>query len=93
MSDPGFSALSLLDALVPETVPVSAEALTQKPWRFRVGALLNAHGHPQNELFEVLGGELWRCWPHYLVRNTVTGDLWRIPQLQLSSKPITYRKG
>jgi hypothetical protein len=77
----------------PNPVPVPEDALTRKPWRFRPGALVNVLGHPQDILFEVIGGELWRGFPHYLLRDTVTGDTWLIPQLHIASKPITFRKG
>lgn len=54
---------------------------------------MNVLGHPQDILFEVLGGELWRGFPHYRLRDTVTGDIWLIPQLHIASKPISFRKG
>lgn len=89
MSDPA----SLLDALVPETVPVSSDLLLgQRPWRFKVGDWVYIYRQSQDVTFQVIGGELWRGFPHYLVRDTVTDDTWRVPQLHLSSKPIAFCK-
>ena len=63
--------------------------MTNPPWRFRVGDHVWVRGHHPDERFEILGGELWRTFPHYLVRDLTTGEEWLMPQLQLSRKPLT----
>lgn len=62
------------------------------PWRFRIGSLVYVKGHPTDDTFTVIGGELWLGFPHLHLYDR-DGKTWRIPQLHCSSKPITFRKG
>lgn len=62
------------------------------PWRFRIGSLVYVKGHPTDDTFTVIGGELWLGFPHLHLYDR-DGRTWRVPQLHCSSKPITFRKG
>ena len=65
--------------------------MTDPPWRFKIGARVYAHNFAVDDAFEVIGGELIRTFPHYLLRNLATGEEWLMPQLQLSSRPLTAK--
>ena len=62
------------------------------PWRFRIGARVYVAGHPLNDSFSVVGGELWMSCPHLHLYDR-NGKTRRVPQLHCSSKPMTYKKG
>lgn len=61
------------------------------PWRFRPGDFVYVVGRRRDETLEVIGGELWCNFPHLHLRDAA-GDVWRVSQLQCSSKTITFRK-
>ena len=64
--------------------------LRSYPWRFKLGDGAYVLGRPQDRSLEVVGGELWMGFPHLLLRDH-EDDIWRVPQLHCSSKPITFR--
>lgn len=67
------------------------EELAKYPWRFRLGDTVYLRGRSNTETYEVIGGELWLNFPHLHVRD-ITDNIWRVPQLHCSSKPITFKK-
>lgn len=78
---------------VPMTLaPAPVDSHQVYPWRFRIGSLVYVKGHPLEDTFTVIGGELWLGFPHLHLYDR-DGRTWRIPQLHCSSKPITFRKG
>lgn len=78
---------------VPMTLAATpAETNQVYPWRFRIGSAVYVKGHPLDERFTVLGGELWMGFPHLHLYDC-DGRTWRVPQIHCSSKPITFRKG
>lgn len=58
------------------------------PWRFTLGQHVYLAGRLPTTTFEVVGGCLYRSFPHLLVTD-VLGRIYRVPQLAASSKPIT----
>ncbi len=60
------------------------------PWKYRIGQRLYVRGWPLSDTVQVLGGELWVGCPHYLALDG-DGKTWRLPQLHVSSKPISDR--
>lgn len=60
------------------------------PWAFIVGQTVYVVGRPQSDAYQVVGGELWKNFPHYRLIDA-WGAVWRVPQIHLSSKPISNR--
>jgi len=60
------------------------------PWRYHIGQRLYVRGWPLSDTVQVVGGELWIGCPHYLALD-MDGKTWRLPQLHVSSKPISDR--
>ena len=55
--------------------------------QFSVGRVIYLRGH--TSAFTVIGQGFHRGWPHYEIEG-ILGDVWRVSQLELSSKPIQH---
>ncbi|MGA0706332.1 MAG: hypothetical protein ACO3P8_12350 [Steroidobacteraceae bacterium] len=56
------------------------------PWRFRVGEWVHVRGFG-GLTARIEDGFLHRGMPHFHVRTTI-GDVWRVPQIHVSSNPV-----
>lgn len=77
---------------IPMTRAPAPSSLTQYPWRYRVGENVFVKYMSLHDTFTVVGGELLKGWPHYILFDC-NGQTWRIPQMHCASKPLLYRKG
>lgn len=72
--------------------PLSPEPghMQAHPWRFTLNQHVYIAGRSPISTFQVIGGSLYRGFPHLHVTD-VLGHIYRIPQLAASSKPIPVR--
>lgn len=61
------------------------------PWQFKVGEVVYVKNMDYEETFQVMAGELWMGFPHYVLLDR-SGKTWRIPQIHCSSKSLEPRK-
>lgn len=67
-------------------LPLSPGPKARHPWSFRLGEWVHARGFGGLTV-RIESGFLHRSMPHYVVRTT-TGDVWRLPQIHLSTRAI-----
>lgn len=76
------------------TIPGLAPEPGQRPvfpWRFYMGQEVYLSTQITTEPLKVVGGEIWMNFPHLHVLDAA-GAVWRVPQLQVMSKPLSLRQ-
>jgi hypothetical protein len=64
--------------------------MSTHPWRFTLGQHVYLAGRPPTFTYQVTGGELHLGFPHLHLSDAL-GHTYRVPQLCVSSKPISSR--
>lgn len=64
--------------------------LSSQPWRFMPGDQVYIRNQKQQPAIVLAQLETSYVWPHYMVQD-FDRRVWRVSQLELSSKPIVDR--